>query len=201
VVLSFVDGEPAGGRPPAAGDDVVHALGALVRRMHDAQAGFRAPPDARWQALPRSPEGDDVICHNDVLGQNVVFRDALPVALIDWELAAPGPPLADLCVPAWFWVPLRPDADAARHGFPTERRGARLRLLLDGYGAAASECRSFLDLFTRVWRSWQAAFRLWGGRERRAGWADAFDAGRCDVIEENLRWLDASRGTLEEALG
>ena len=43
-VLSFVEGEP--GLPPVpAGDHVLSELGALLRRMHDAQAGFVAPPD------------------------------------------------------------------------------------------------------------------------------------------------------------
>jgi hypothetical protein len=41
--------------------------------------------------------------------------------------------------PASYWVPLRPDDDAARHGLPTDRRGERLRLLLDGYGLTDRE--------------------------------------------------------------
>src|SRR5215203_6145971 len=101
----------AGGSPPAAGDDVLFEVGALIRRMHDAQRGFERPEDARWQTLPNAIPGDDVVCHNDVLGQNVVFRGGVPAALIDWELAAPGPRSVDLAAAAAWWVPLRPDDD------------------------------------------------------------------------------------------
>jgi hypothetical protein len=196
-VLSYVDGEAAGGSPPAAGDDVLFEIGALIRRMHDAQEGFERPEDARWQTLPNAVPGQDVICHNDVLGQNVVFRGGVPVALIDWELAAPGPRSVDLAAAAAWWVPVRPDGDAARHDLPTERRPQRLRLLVDGYGLGTGARRTFLDDLGAVWRSWHEAFRLWGGVERREGWRDAFDDGRCEYLTRNLRWLAANRRALE----
>ena len=199
-VLSYVDGESAGGNPPAADDDVVFEVGALLRRMHDAQERFERPPDARWQALPLPVAGDEVICHNDVLGQNVVFRGGTPVALIDWELASPGPRAVDVATAASWWVPLRPDADVARHRLPTSRRPERLRLLLDGYGLDRPQRRTSLAVVDGVWRSWHEAFRLWGGAERRRGWRDAYDGGRCEYIEGNLRWLDRNRGELERAL-
>jgi len=197
-VLSYVDGEAAGGSPPAAGDAVLFELGALIRRMHDAQEGFERPQDARWQALPNALAGDEVICHNDVLGQNVVVREGIPAALIDWELAASGPRSIDVAAAAAWWVPLRPDDDAARHGLPTHRRPHRLRLLLDGYGLDAYARRGFLDAVAAVWRSWHEAFRLWGGVERRAGWCEAFDGGRCDYLAGNLRRLAENRHALGE---
>jgi aminoglycoside phosphotransferase (APT) family kinase protein len=199
-LLSHIPGEAAGGKPPLADDRVVFEVGALLRRMHDAQAGFVAPADARWQALPSAPGGDDVICHNDVLGQNVVFRDGAPAALIDWELAAPGPRTVDLAGAAAWWAPLRPDADVRRHGLPTTRRPERLRLLLDGYDLDRSARASFLDVVAAVWRSWHEAFRLWGGVERRAGWLDAYDGGRCGYIDTNLQWLAANTAALERGL-
>ena len=197
-VLAYVEGEAAGGTPPAAGDGVLFELGALIRRMHDAQEGFERPQDARWQALPNALAGDEVICHNDVLGQNVVFRGGVPAALIDWELAAPGPRAVDLAAAAASWVPLRPDDDVARHALPTDRRPQRLRLLLDGYGLDAHGRRGLLDAVAAVWSSWHEAFRLWGGVERRQGWCDAFDGGRCDYLAGNLRWLAANRHALGE---
>ncbi len=190
-VLSYVDGE----RSYDPADAVVAEIGLLVRKMHDAQARFARPRDALWQVLPNAVSGDEVVCHNDLLGGNVVFRAGRPVAFIDWELAAPGPRGVDLVAPASYWVPLRPDADAARHGMPTDRRGERLQLLLGAYGY---EDRSgFLDLVAAVWRSWRDAFRLWGGVERRERWADAYNAGRCEYINGNLAWLDAHRSELE----
>jgi hypothetical protein len=47
-ILSFVEGEP--GFAPVPGDDgVVAAIGRLLRRAHDAQAGFVPPPNAGWE--------------------------------------------------------------------------------------------------------------------------------------------------------
>jgi Ser/Thr protein kinase RdoA (MazF antagonist) len=189
-VLSYVEGERSYDRS----DAVVSKIGRLVRRMHDAQAGFEPPQDAQWQVLPHAVAGDEVVCHNDLLGANVVFREGAPVAFIDWELAAPGPRGVDLVAPAAYWVPLRPDADAARHRIPTDRRGERLRRLLDAYGYEQRD--SFLDLVAAVWRSWREAFRLWGGVERRDRWAEAYDSGRCDYIDGNLAWLEAHRAEL-----
>lgn len=189
-VLSYVVGE----RSYDPADEVVAEVGRLVRRMHDAQVGFVRPRDARWQVLPDAVPGDEVVCHNDLLGANVVSR-ARPLAFIDWELAAPGPRGVDLVAPAAYWAPLRPDDDAARHGLPTDRRGKRLRLLLDAYGY--EDRAGFLDLVAAVWRSWREAFRLWGGVERRERWAEAYDSGRCQYIDGNLAWLDDHRAELE----
>jgi len=189
-VLTYVEGE----RSYDPADSIVADLGRLVRAMHDAQSGFVPPSDAAWQTLPNAVPGEDVICHNDLLGANVIFRDGRPVAFIDWELAAPGPRGVDLVAPAAYWAPLRPDADAARHGIPTDRRGKRLRLLLDAYGY--EDRVGFLELVAAVWRSWREAFRLWGGVERRERWAEAYDSGRCAYIDGNLAWLDEHRTEL-----
>jgi aminoglycoside phosphotransferase (APT) family kinase protein len=200
-VLTFVPGEARGGEPIPRGDEVVATVGALLRRMHDAQARFVPPRDARWQALPRAVRGsDEVICHNDALGSNTIFRDGVPVALVDWELAAPGPRVVDLVAPASFWVPLRPDEDVLRHGLPTGHRPERLGALCDGYGLDGSDRGSFLDVVARVWSSWREAYRVWGGVERRERWRDAFDAGRCASIDRNLAWLAANRRELETGL-
>jgi aminoglycoside phosphotransferase (APT) family kinase protein len=62
-----------------------------------------------------------------------VFRQEQAVALIDFDLAAPGSRAWDLAVAACFWIPLCDE----RH-IQDSRRGAtfaRYRLLLDSYGA------------------------------------------------------------------
>ena len=114
--------------------------------MHDAQDGFALPTGVAWPTdLPVQATPDDVVCHNDLFWPNVVFRDGRPVALIDWDLAAPAPRLYDLASAANYWVPLRPDEQAAGSGLPTRGRGARLRLLCDAYGLAEDERPSLLN--------------------------------------------------------
>jgi Ser/Thr protein kinase RdoA (MazF antagonist) len=45
----------------------------------------------------------EAVCHHDAGPNNFVFQDGLPVALIDFEFAAPGAVLDDLAYAAWAW--------------------------------------------------------------------------------------------------
>jgi len=74
------------------------------------------------------------VCHNDVELSNVVFRDGIAVALIDFEFAAPGRPVYDLAQLARLCVPIDDDFDQARLGWRPADRPARLRLVADAYG-------------------------------------------------------------------
>ena len=55
-VLSFITGDvPRNPLPPeTAGDDVLVALGLLIRALHEASAGWAPPPDAVWGGTPAS---------------------------------------------------------------------------------------------------------------------------------------------------
>jgi hypothetical protein len=143
-VLTYVDGEVGVGLPEAdAGpvqddhwvwrDDVLVHLGALVRASHDAAATF--PWAGReWQVETRQPV--ETVCHNDLSPWNVVFRAGVPVALIDWESAAPGPRAWDLGYAAWRWVPFWSEERSRAAGLPTsiQEKARRFGLLLDAYG-------------------------------------------------------------------
>lgn len=108
-------------------------LGALLRTYHDTAATF--PWTGReWCDEPREPV--ETICHNEPFPWNTVFRDGVPVALIDWDTAAPGPRAWDLGWAAWRWVPFFRDEKCRATGLPTgiADKARRLRLLLDAYG-------------------------------------------------------------------
>jgi Ser/Thr protein kinase RdoA (MazF antagonist) len=145
-ILTFVDGELGF----MWDDAVLPVLGSLIRRLHDAAASFDYLPHAgSWIGPLRAPV--ETICHNDIVPWNTVYRDRMPIALIDWDAAAPGPRAWDLAYAAAF-IPLTdPDdafnsAKAGWSGAPTNvtHRAARLRSFLDGYGMVLD--RSFLDL-------------------------------------------------------
>jgi aminoglycoside phosphotransferase (APT) family kinase protein len=199
-VLSYIEGDVPGvdGAPP--GDDVVFAVGELVRAMHDAQEGFKPPPDSTWQVLPGAIAGDEVICHNDVLGHNFIVRRGRPVALIDWELAAPGRRLTDIAAAAIWWTPLRPDDAVRRYGLPTNRRSERLRLLADGYGLDSGERRLLIDAARRVLNAWHEAYRVLGGVERRQPWAQRWDDRQGERILTGAAWIDEHRDELDRWL-
>jgi thiamine kinase-like enzyme len=143
-VLTYIDGEVGVGLPEADAapvkddhwvwrDDVLVHLGALVRAYHDAAATF--PWGGReWQVETRQPV--ETVCHNDLSPWNVVFRAGVPVAVIDWESAAPGPRAWDLGYAAWRWVPFWTEERSRAAGLPTsvEEKARRFGLLLDAYG-------------------------------------------------------------------
>jgi aminoglycoside phosphotransferase (APT) family kinase protein len=135
-VLRFLPGEVP--RYPLPGwvwdDAVLTAAAALLRRLHDATAGF-GPPQPRWRLPPREPA--EVVCHNDFAPHNLVFRARVPVAVIDFDTSAPGSRAWDLAHLAYRIVPLTapgaPDAPAT----PDDERDRRLALLCRAYGPPA----------------------------------------------------------------
>lgn len=194
-VLSYVEGAPAVAPVPAS-DEVVSELGLLLRRMHDAQHGFVLPAGLSWPDGHVEVTSDSVVCHNDLFWPNVVFLEGMPVALIDWDLAAPAPRIYDVASAANFWVPLRPDDQAADWGLPVDRRGERLRFLCDGYGLGDEQRLGLLDVVAHRNEIGYETHRLWGGVERRPGWAEMWDAGSGDEILARSGWFEAHRDDL-----
>ncbi|MFC7533061.1 phosphotransferase family protein [Actinoplanes sp. GCM10030250] len=78
-------------RSPAA----LTATARLVRRFHDLTAGTALAAD------------QEVVCHNDLSPKNTVYRDAEPVAFIDWDIAAPGR-IHDVAHVCWQFLGLGP---------------------------------------------------------------------------------------------
>lgn len=77
------------------------AIGKMLRELHTASASFRPPPDAIWQTWFARKLGDGrrIISHCDVAPWNIVARNGLPIALIDWEFAGPVDPVVELAKP------------------------------------------------------------------------------------------------------
>jgi hypothetical protein len=178
-VLSYVEGSAALA-PAPSGDDAVEQLGRLVRRAHDAQAGFVDP--GGWV----KPTTGTVICFHDYFPPNVIFSDGSPVALIDWDLARPGERADDVATAAAWWAPLRPDAEAERWGFPLNRRGERLQLLCEGYGL--EERGDVVERYLAMRRENVEQFRRTG------------DAARLRRATAGVHWLEEHQKELEQWL-
>jgi hypothetical protein len=114
-------------------DAALVSLARLLRRFHDAARAFD-PSGLTWNSSLADPAGGTLVCHNDPELSNVVFRDGVAVALIDFEFAAPGRPVFDLAHLARLCVPIEDEADQGRLGWQPADRGARLRLVADAYG-------------------------------------------------------------------
>ena len=133
--LLFIDGDvpltPYPGWSQSA--SALASIARLVRRLHDAARSFD-PQGHTWNDALADPAGGTLVCHNDVEPSNVVFRNGIAVALIDFEFAAPGRPAYDLAQLARLCVPIEHDLDQVRIGWRPADRPARLRLVADAYG-------------------------------------------------------------------
>ena len=95
------------------------------RGLHDASRGFATRVG-----------GGSVICHHDPGPNNTVFRGGRPVALIDFDFAAPGDPLEDVAYMAWSWC----ISSKPTRGDP-EDQAQQVRALADAYGLSAAQRR------------------------------------------------------------
>jgi Ser/Thr protein kinase RdoA (MazF antagonist) len=143
-VLSYVPGQAVIAPAPAWGltDAALASVARLLRRFHDATAGFDPAPYP-WSHPAPAPFDGAGIAHNDPNLDNIVFRDGEAVALIDFDLAGPGSALWDVAAAIRLWAPLRPDADIAdvRRG----RTFQRLRHFADAYGLGEADRLRLVD--------------------------------------------------------
>jgi Ser/Thr protein kinase RdoA (MazF antagonist) len=120
-ILTFVEGDVPSECGELVWDDVqLRAAAQLLRRFHDATAD-----------IPLRG-ASEAVCHNDFGPWNLVWREALPVALIDFDNAAPGSRLDDLGYAAWKHLNL------GLIEMPVEEQRRRLGVFAAAYGASAS---------------------------------------------------------------
>jgi len=180
-ILTFVQGKVPGTDWTPTDDQAVYAVGKLLRALHDVQAGFVPSADAKWQ-MPSALPGDEVICHNDAVGSNFVFRNGRPVALIDWEFASPGSRLWDLAYASVWLVPLHSPEYCLSAGWGNIDYARRLRLFCDSYGLDGTR-HDLLDVVSE---------RQARNREQLRAWASQ---GILDPSSDYLR-LDADAAHL-----
>ena len=185
-VLAYVPGTTV--TPPypawALTDRALASVGRLLRRYHDAVAGYD-PSGRRWpQAVPEA-QRSGLVSHNDPALDNVVFRDGVAVSLIDFDLAGPGSRLWDVAGAARLWVPLRLDADIddARRG----RVPARLRVLLDAVGTAPDDPAALLEAVA-AHHDWSYEITGSAAREGHAAFREYLGAGGAARAARSRHW-------------
>jgi Phosphotransferase enzyme family len=159
-VLSFIPGDVPHEPLPAktAGDEVLAALARLIRELHEASAGWTPPPDAVWGGIPRTAataapppvDGEpELVSHRDYCPGNVVFRNGLPAALIDFDLAKPTTRLYDIANALWWWAPLCDPQDRAP-AFTDLDIPHRTAVFADAYGMTAQQRQALVPLAVRM---------------------------------------------------
>lgn len=203
--LNFVEGDVP--IPPfpqwSQTDAVLASTAALLRRFHDATAGFVAPEGTSWsdEMLDWSPGPDAVICHNDVCPENVVFREGVAVVLLDFEFAAPGRRTYDLASLARMCAPIETDEDAARTGRGGLDPAARLAVVASAYGLDGAGRRELLGVLDEQFeRSGEFVRRRMAKGEQ--AFIDMWHAtGGADRYVRRRAWFAANRNRFTEALG
>lgn len=144
--LSFIEGE---GIHPAPWPEVAFpVLGEMLRKLHDVTASFVPPETAVWRDwFGRALGGaNSVIGHCDLGPWNILMRDGVPFALIDWEDAGPVDPMVELAQLCWLNAQLCDDDVGAMVGLAApEVRARQVRIMLDAYGLAREARKGFVD--------------------------------------------------------
>jgi Ser/Thr protein kinase RdoA (MazF antagonist) len=197
-ILSYIEGEAVIAPYPswALTDEALVSVAELLRRFHDATASFDAS-GRRWhRAVPPSFRGG-IVAHNDPNLDNVIFVDGRAVALIDFDLAAPGSAVWDVACAARLWVPLRDEVDVAPplRGRTTER----LRLFLDAYRLPLRDRPRVVDalLDAHAW-CYEVVYEAVARGHETFGemWRDG---GRANAVRSR-KWIAEHESALRRAL-
>lgn len=113
-ILTFIPGEVSGNdypdfKPYIWSDNSIIKCAELLRRYHDAVQNFNTTlfkGEFENNTLILKGYEEEIICHNDAALYNIVFKDEVPIAFIDFDLAAPGPRIWDIVYMLYTSVPL-----------------------------------------------------------------------------------------------
>jgi len=205
--LGYVSGDvPVEPLPQwATSDTVLVELARLIRRLHDAAASWEAPPDAVWGCTPGKAPPDlpplfhapELVAHQDYCPGNVVFRDALPVGLIDFDLARPTTRVADCVNALYWWVPLLHPLDRA----PSLREADvahRVRLFADAYDMDDAQRAQVVPVAVR--RASNTHITMRAAAEVDPVFKRWWDQGVKDRMPRAEAWLAQERTAIERAL-
>ncbi len=203
-VLTFLDGDVPGDpvEPWAARDDVLPGVARLLRRLHDASAGYSMParPAESGRPQPRFPDGEPrIVAQRDLTPQNTVFRDGVAWGVIDFDLSDWTTRSIDLANTAMHWVPLCDPVDRRPVYRGRSSPGARLRLMLDAYGRDQVDAEQLLGAAELRFAGSYDIMR-WSAEHLGGGWARMWDEGVGDVIRRRVDWFGSVRAELRDAL-
>lgn len=202
--LTYIEGEVAGRPRPnwIADEDRMISVARLVRAYDDAVEGFGIPTDLpapiEPPGLPDLNDPPELVGHQDITPENVVFRGGRAYALIDFDLVRPVSRAAEVANLMLWWAPLGADAD-----LDPEFRGLdqhhRCRLIADAYGLADPDRQRLMQLTidrnTRAWHTMKYRAETLGG-----GWQRMWSEGVGDLIRHRQTWLEENADSLTTSL-
>lgn len=140
-ILTFVTGDVVQPElePYIWSDETLAVLARLMRQFHDATQSFTPNSEDKWQLKYDNDAEYEVICHNDAAFYNLIFRNGEPAALIDFDMAGPGPRLWDIAYTLYTSVPLG--------GFTPDRSSGTMDVIIYQCEKHAAERRRRIHLF------------------------------------------------------
>lgn len=141
-VLTYIEGvSNVQAWPRIATDEGLREYARLVRRYHDAVAGYRPPDDARWMTEWHPLAEGEIVTHGDLGPWNIVWRGDRAVGLLDWDMAGPRPVLHDIAYALEYSVLFRDDAESMEWLGVDEPpdRAHRMAVFADAYGLASTD--------------------------------------------------------------
>jgi len=144
-VLTFIPGRVA--LPPfpawSTSEQALESVARLLRRYHDATITFDRTA-ATWSTAFTDPtDVAEVICHNDVCPENVVFAGRRAVALLDFDFAAPGRRIWDIARTLRMWAPLSAPSHRVNYS-PALDALTRTTMFCRAYGISPEEASMFV---------------------------------------------------------
>ncbi|WP_329005971.1 phosphotransferase [Kribbella sp. NBC_00709] len=197
-VLSYLSGETVTTPYPdwSMTDEALDSVAQLLRAYHEAVADFR-PAGLEWAEPVPAAYVTGLISHNDPNLDNVVFRDGVAVALIDFDLAGPGSPLWDVATAVRLWAPLRPDADI--HDVRRGRSLARLRRFADAYGLTDADRLRLVDAAADN-HVWCMDYVRRGAETGHPWFHQRWTTGESELTNRTNTWFTQQAASLHQAL-
>ncbi|HZX02951.1 phosphotransferase [Kribbella sp.] len=197
-VLSYLPGETVQAPYPAwsTTDAALDSVAVLLREYHQAVADFR-PVGLEWAEPVPADYVTGLISHNDPNLDNVVFRDGVAVALIDFDLAGPGSALWDVATAVRLWAPLRPDADI--HDVRRGRSLTRLRRFADAYGLPAADRARLVEAAADN-HIWCMDYVRRGAESGHPWFRQRWTTGEAELTDRTNQWFKQSAAALHQAL-
>lgn len=206
-VLTFIEGEVASRPWPEWVADAgrTASVARLARAYDDVVALLGVPEWAntlRRPHLPGAPESiagaPELIGHLDITPENVVFRDGLAHALIDFDLIRPCTRAEEVCNILQWWAPWMPPADR-EDALKSADPFARGTLIVDAYDLAPDQREGLVDLALntadRTWHSMKWRSEALGG-----GWRRMWEDGIGDRILRRKEWMSDNQSKLSASI-
>jgi thiamine kinase-like enzyme len=147
-VLGYIDGESGkAGWTQIISDDGLRKYAKFLRAYHDAVAGYKPSDKFEWANGAKGLQPGQIICHGDFGPWNIVWKNGVPVGLVDWDLAHPNRPEHDILYALEYSAPFRDDETTIKwHHFKTvPDRKHRIEVFLEAY-----ETPMINDIATKV---------------------------------------------------